>query len=106
MRTIKMLSEDMRCNIDEAKDKIMTAYSLKDESPTMASWYKDMAQAHIGFNTPAHALITKLIGEYKASDEYKEHPEYADGMMAVWNAVHADMVAKTAEVSAMITSFK
>ena len=106
MRMIKRLSEDIRCNIDEARDKILTAYDLHDENPQAASWYKEMAAAHLNFNTNGHAIITKLIGDYKTSEEYKMHPEYADGMMAVWNAEHADLIKRSAEVQSMISTYK
>lgn len=101
-----MVSDDMRENVDEARDKIMTAFELKDDCPQAALWYRDMAAAHIAFNTNGHAVVTKMISDYRASDAYREHPEYADGMMDAWNAIHADVVKKTAEVQAMISTFK
>ena len=106
MRIIKMLSEDIACNIKEAEDKIETAYALKDKFPSEALWYKDMAQTHLNFNTKAHELVTAQINAYRASQEYKEHPEYADGMMAVWQDRHADLMKQSAKVSAMINTYK
>lgn len=106
MRIIKQLARDIECNIDEAEDKIDTAYRLKAEFPAEAAWYREMASAHIAFNTKAHELVRAQIDKYKQSDSYRDHPEYADGMMAVWNDKHADMVAYASRVKGMIDAFK
>lgn len=47
-----------------------------------------------------------LIESYKNSEEYKRNPEYANGMMDAWKAMHADLLAETAEVRAMIDGFE
>lgn len=83
-----------------------TAYSLKQEYPSVAMWYRDMAQAHINFNNAGHELVSAEIAKYRNSQHYAEHPEYADGMMAVWNDKHADLITDTARVKAMIDTFK
>ena len=101
-----MLSGDMECNVREAQDKIMTAYRIKEQYPVEAEWYRDMARAHLEFNRNAHALISDRITEYKNSKEHAEHPEYAAGMMAVWEDKHADIVDDTARVRSMIDEFK
>lgn len=106
MKIVKRISNDMMGNIDEAREKIRTAYELKTEHPEAASWYREMAAAHIGFNQSGHAAVKKLIEAYKASDEYKRKPEFADGMIAAWEAMHNELVSKAAEVKAMIDGFK
>ncbi len=106
MKLIKQLANDIAGNIDEARDKIRTAYELRKEHPEAAAWYKMMASAHLDFNRDGHQTITQMIERYKASDEYKRKPEYADGMMAVWKAIHEDLIAKSAEVRATIDGFK
>ncbi len=106
MKLIKQISNDIAENISEAKDKIRTAYELKAESPEAAAWYREMASAHLGFNSKGHEVIKKLIDTHKASDEYKRNPAYADGMLGAWNAIHDDLIAKTAEVKAMVEGFK
>lgn len=106
MKLIKQISNDIAENISEAKDKIRTAYELKAESPEAAAWYREMAQAHIGFNSKGHEVIKKLIETYKASEEYKRNPAYADGMLGAWNAIHEELIDKTAEVKAMVEGFK
>lgn len=106
MKLIKKLANDISGNIDEARDKIRTAYELKADAPEAAAWYREMASAHLGFNQNGHAAVKKIIEAYKASDEYKRNPAYADGMIAAWEAVHNDLIAKTAEVKAMVDGWK
>lgn len=106
MKIIKRISNDLAGNIEEARDKIRVAYELKAEFPEAAAWYREMAAAHINFNSSGHATVKKLIDAHKNSDEYKRNPAYADGMIAAWTVIHDDLIAKTAEVKAMIDGFK
>lgn len=106
MKIIKRLSNDLAGNIEEARDKIRVAYELKAEFPEAAAWYREMAAAHINFNSNGHATVKKLIDAHKNSDEYKRNPAYADGMIAAWTVIHDDLIARTAEVKAMIDGFK
>lgn len=106
MQTIKRLSTDIAGNIDEARDKIRTAYELKAEHPEAAAWYREMANAHLNFNQSGHSTIKKLIETYKGSEEYRRNPAYADGMIAAWEAVHNELIARTAEVKAMCDGYK
>ena len=106
MRTIKMLANDIECNIREAEEKIETAYRLRNDHPNMGAWYRDMASAHLGFNSKGHELITAEIATYRNTLGYAEHPEYADGMIAVWQDKHVDLITATARVKSMIDSYK
>lgn len=106
MKLIKQIAESMEGNLREARNHIGTAYRLKDSDPQSAAWYKDMASAHINFNTAGHTAIAKLITDYKETPDYKNRADYYAGMLDVWNAKHADIVRETAEIQAMITTFK
>lgn len=106
MKIIKRISNDLAGNIEEARDKIRVAYELKAEFPEAAAWYREMASAHINFNSNGHATVKKLIDAHKNSEEYKRNPAYADGMIAAWTVIHDDLIAKTAEIKAMIDGFK
>lgn len=106
MRIIKELARAIECNVDEAEDKIRRAYELKETYPAAAAWYKEMAAAHLAFNAKGHEVAAKAIADYKSGDEYKAHPEYADGMMAVWTDRHAEIMAESARVKAMVDTFK
>ena len=79
---------------------------VKSTYPALAAWYKDMALAHLNFNDTGHQIGMKMISDYKASDAYNADPSYADAMIPVWDAEHADMVEDTAGVKQEINSFK
>lgn len=100
MRLIKQLCADIAGNIDEARDKIRT------ESPEAGAWDKEMAAAHLNFNTNGHATVKKIIENYKNSDRYKNNSTFADGMISAWTAIHNDLIAKAAEVKSMIDGYK
>ena len=103
MRMIKKISDDIRGNIHEARDKINMAYKLREEDRAAADWYKEMAAAHIGFNTNGHNVVTHLIDEVQRD---KANDPLTPGMMAVYNAIHADLKRESAEVQAMIQNYK
>jgi hypothetical protein len=103
MWMIKKVSDEIRGNIHEAREKINKAYKLRDENRSVAEWYKEMASAHIGFNSTGHSVVTRLIDEAKV--HMHDNP-MMPGMMAVYNEIHADLIRESAEVQAMIQNFK
>ena len=103
MRMIKQISADIRCNISEAREKICTAYKLRDKDKAAADWYKDMAAAHLAFNTAGHANVKRLIDEAKSK---RADDKLMPGMVAVYEDMHADIMRESAEVQAMIASYK
>lgn len=103
MRMIKQISADIRCNISEAREKIGMAYKLRDKDKAAADWYKDMAAAHMAFNTAGHANVKRLIDEAKSK---RADDKLMPGMMAVYEDMHADIMRDSAEVQAMIAAYK
>ncbi len=103
MRMIKQISGDIRCNISEAREKICTAYKLRDKDKAAADWYKDMAAQHLAFNTAGHANVKRLIDEAKAK---RADDKLMPGMVAVYEDMHADIMRDSAEVQAMIAAYK
>lgn len=103
MRMIKKVSDAIRHNIFEAKEKIGMAYRLHDEDKAVADWWRDMAAAHMAFNDKGHAIVTRLI-EYARAD--MGNNPMMPGMMAVYNEIHADLKKEAAEVQAMIQNYK
>lgn len=103
MRMIKQISGDIRCNISEAREKICTAYKLREKDKPLADWYKDMAAQHIAFNTTGHANVKRLIDDAKAKHA---DDKLMPGMVAVYEDMHADIVRDSAEVQAMIAAYK
>lgn len=102
MRIIKELSRDIRENITEARHHIDKAYELKASCRHAADWYKQMASAHLEFNTAGHASIRKLIDDYNAKGE---HSPLEAGMMAVYEEIHADLIKEAEEVRYLIEQY-
>ena len=103
MRMIKQISGDIRCNISEAREKICTAYKLREKDKPLADWYKDMAAQHLAFNTAGHANVKRLIDEAKAK---RADDKLMPGMVAVYEDMHADIMRDSAEAQAMIAAYK
>ena len=103
MRIIKVLSDEIRHNIHEAREKIVHAYKLRETDKSVADWYRDMASAHIKFNDTGHSNVVRMIGEAKNA---MENNPMMPGMLAVYEELHADIMAECAEVKAMIDGYR
>ena len=103
MRMIKKVSDSIRENIHEAREKIEMAYKLHGEDKAVADWYRDMATAHLNFNTNGHSIVVKLIDQAKTE---KTGNPMMPGMMAAYNEIHASLKLEAAEVQAMINNYK
>lgn len=103
MRMIKRLTEEIRGNIDEAEEKIKTAYKLRETDRQTADWYRDMAVAHLGFNATGHSIVSRMIRETESA--MHDNPKLP-GMIEVYNDLHADIMAEAAEVQGMISAYK
>lgn len=103
MKMIKMISEEIKGNICEAREKIGMAYKLRDKDKAAADWYKDMAAQHMAFNQAGHANVKRLIDDAKAKHA---DDKLMPGMMAVYEDMHADIMRESAEVQAMIAAYK
>ena len=93
MKMIKMISEEIKGNICEARDKIGMAYKLREKDKSAADWYKDMAAQHIAFNTAGHANVKRMIDDAKAKHA---DDKLLPGMVAVYEDMHADIMRDSA----------
>lgn len=103
MRMIKQLCYEIKGNICEAREKICTAYKLRDKDKGAADWYKEMAAQHLAFNQAGHANAKRLIDDAKAK---RADDPLMPGMLAVYEDMHADIMRDSAEVQAMISAYK
>lgn len=103
MRMIKQLCYEIKGNICEAREKICTAYKLREKDKPLADWYRDMAAQHLAFNTVGHANVKRLIDEAKSK---RADDKLMPGMVAVYEDMHADIMRDSAEVQAMISAYK
>ena len=103
MKMIKMISEEIKGNICEAREKIGMAYKLREMDKATADWYKDMAAQHLAFNQTGHANVKRLIDDAKSK---RADDKLMPGMVAVYEDLHADIMRDSAEVQAMIAAYK
>lgn len=103
MKIIKELSDDIRHNIHEAREKIEDAYRLQGKDKLSADWYRDMAAAHLKFNEYGHSNVARLINEARTQ---MGDNTLIPGMLAVYEEMHADTIRETAEVQSMISTYK
>ena len=103
MKMIKVISDEIRENIHEAREKIKEAYKLREKDKAVADWYKEMAAAHLKFNDTGPNVVVHLINE--AKEKMAGNP-MMPGMMAVYEEIHADVAKDAAEVQAMISAYK
>lgn len=103
MKMIKMISEEIKGNICEAREKIGMAYKLREKDKATADWYKDMAAQHLAFNQTGHANVKRLIDDAKSK---RADDKLMPGMVAVYEDLHADIMRDSAEVQAMIAAYK
>ena len=103
MRMIKQVCCEIKGNICEAREKICTAYKLREKDKSLADWYRDMAAQHIAFNTAGHACVKRLIDDAKSKHA---DDKLLPGMVAVYEDMHADIMRDSAEVQAMIAAYK
>ena len=94
--------ESMGGNVREARKYAIKAYDLRDKNKAASDWCKEMAAAHLAFNTGGAALAKKLMDEAKASDP----SERMEGRLDVWGERHAEIVREGAEVKAMLECLK
>lgn len=103
MRIIKQVCCEIKGNICEAREKICTAYKLRDKDKAVADWYRDMAAQHLAFNQAGHANAKRLIDDAKVK---LADDKLMPGMLAVYDDMHADIMRESAEVQAMIAAYK
>lgn len=103
MEHVKWAVMTVHENVQEAKEKILKAYKMKDECKQLADWERDMAVAHINFNTGGSRLAMDHIRQAR---ERHAGEERSMGMLDVWEHWLHEIMAEMAEVHAMIDSYK
>lgn len=93
----------IEANIAEAYKYAEKAHELKESSRQAADWCVKMAKAHLDFNAEGHDVAERLIAEFRQSNAASP---LEPGMMAVYEAKHAELIKKTAEVKMMLEMYK
>lgn len=103
MEHVKWAIMTVHENVQEAKEKILKAYKMKNECKSLADWERDMAVAHINFNNSGARMAAEHIEKARESHAGDDR---AMGMLDVWEQWLHHVAGEMAEVKAMIDSYK
>jgi Mn-containing catalase len=101
MTLIKELAEMIEDELDGAKEYAMYALKLKDEQPTLAKTYYDIATDELRHVGLLHGEVVMLIEKHR-----REHGEPPASMTAVWNYLHEKHIAKTNEIKMLLSQYR
>lgn len=102
MQMIKWAMEVMAGNVREARKYALKTYDLREKNKMASDWCREMASAHLGFDTSGGTLVKKMMDECRAADK----SERMEGMLEVWTERHAEIVKQCAETKAMLDCIK
>lgn len=110
-----MTCQEIRCllktimqNVTEAREKIHKAIEWKDKHRGIADWQKQMAVAHLEFNTTAMQMVRAGLQEIRNEQAQRSEHTEAHHMLGKCDAYQEwlDQIApETAEVKAMIDGY-
>lgn len=92
----------MEGNAAEARKYALKAHELREKNRMASDWCREMASAHLGFDTSGGTLVKKMMDECRAADP----SERMAGMLEVWAERHAEIAREGAEVKAMLDCIK
>ena len=92
----------MEGNAAEARKYALKAHELREKNRMASDWCREMASAHLGFDTSGGTLVKKMMDECRAADK----SERMEGRLEVWADRHAEIVKACAETKAMLDGIK
>ena len=103
MERLKFILDTVDGNNREARKYAGMILAYKEKQKTIADWCKEMASAHIAFNSSGMSVAKKLIEEIRSSTD---KPEYTEGALSVWMERMAELSSENITIKAMIDSYK
>ena len=101
MKIIKCVVEKMKEEIHDAEAYMDLANEWKNEQPSAAEVFSELAEEELGHMEKLHDVVTNLIREYR-----EEHGEPPAGMMALYEYMHAQNVENTMRVKVKQAMYK
>ena len=101
MRIIKHLSEQIADEIDGMMEYAKDALEWKYSDPELAKTYYELAKIEYGHVDKLHAQVVRKIEEAK---NLSIKP--TEQMLAKWDELHKEMIAKTAEAKTYLDMWK
>ena len=100
MKQIQDLVDAMQKEIDTANCYYNRAVSVREEYPTLANTYIDIASQELNHSDKFHTMAINLISKQKALG--KPVPE---SMQAVWDYLHQKIIEQYDEIKYKISKF-
>lgn len=101
MRSIKKVAEEIREELEDAKNYAEKAVKLRDKDMTSASVYAELSRQELGHADKLHEMAVRLINEQRAAGVA---PPVA--MQAVWDWEHENMINKTVRIKMLLDTVK
>ncbi len=102
MKIIKMLSEMINDEIDDAKKYAKLAVKYKEENPVLAQIFYGMSTDEYRHGAVVlHEKVSDIIKQYR-----KDHGEPPEAMLAVYNYLHEKHIEKANEAKMYQEQYK
>ena len=101
MKIIKKISEMIMDEAEGAECYAKKALMYKDERPTLAKMFYNLANEELGHVNILHNAVVELINEYRAKEG--EPPE---AMKAVYDYLNEKQIEEVAEVKSMLAEYR
>lgn len=93
MKIIKVLSELIEEELNDANKYIDLAMYWRQEEPDTADLFYELSTEEMGHMEKLHEEVTELIEEYR-----KEHGEPPKDMMVLWDYLHEKHIATATQI--------
>ena len=93
MKIIKVLSEKIEEELNDAEAYIDLAMQWKQDEPDTADLFAELSAEEMGHMEKLHNEVSELIEEYR-----KEHGEPPQGMMTLYDYLHEKHIAKATQI--------
>jgi rubrerythrin len=95
MKMIKMLSEMIEEELEDAENYVRHALMTKERDASLAKTFFELSQQEMEHVNKLHTEVARLIEAYR-----KEHGEPPAAMLAVYDYLHEKHIQKAGEIKA------
>lgn len=101
MRIIKHLADQIADEVDGMCKYAKDALEYRYTDPELSKVYFELAKVEYGHVDRLHAQVARKIEEAKKSEI-----QPSEKMLAKWDQIHRDLIAKTAEAKTYLDMYK
>ena len=101
MKIIKVLSEKIEEELNDAEAYIDLAMQWKQDEPDTADLFAELSAEEMGHMEKLHEEVSELIEENR-----KEHGEPPAGMMTLYEYLHEKHIAKATQIKIKQAMYK